>query len=194
MKYIKAKHSAFSLVEMMISIMIFTVIILVALAVFLRVSSLKSKTGAIQRNLEDARYALDLMAKTMRTSSVVDPTPDVINARNGQYVSLVKIFDYSQSLCIEYEFSVDGKLTEKTIGQNKVADCDAYDMSGETAYDVIANYVSGGKFYVIPSSTGVAGRITVVMKVCDTQNCVNSQDNSTIQTTVSLRDYDIQSP
>jgi len=32
------------------------------------------------------------------------------------------------------------------------------------------------------------------MKVCDTQNCVNSQDNSTIQTTVSLRDYDIQSP
>ena len=100
------KRKGFSLVEMLISVFIFSIIILIVIGGFAGLYKSYADNKQIQKNIENAQFAINLMSKTIRTS-------DVILVSN----TILRTFDYSHNVsgysgfgngCIEYR--IDGNL------------------------------------------------------------------------------------
>lgn len=166
------KYQGFSLLEVMISMFIFVLTIVTAVSIFSSVNSSREKNRDIQRNIEDARTALELMAKNMRMSIELK--------NNGDQE--IYMFNASQGICVDYKFD-GGKLK---IGQaNQVTEGDYICTPGHASYgnyqDIIGNDVSG-KFIIDSTLTSppTIGKATIVLKV----------DGVDLQTSVSFRDYD----
>lgn len=173
MKKNKIKNrSGFSLLEMVISIFIFVVVILTAVSIFANMASARQEARRIQKNMEDARTALDLMAKNMRMSTELRK----VSATD------IYMFNTSQGICIRYQF--DGRTLKMGEGNpisSTSTDCSGIVPDSSLNKIVSSNNVSGS-FAVIPTSTTdpkVIGRATVTMTI----------DGVRLQTTVSFRDY-----
>ncbi|MFZ2975678.1 MAG: prepilin-type N-terminal cleavage/methylation domain-containing protein [Candidatus Moraniibacteriota bacterium] len=173
-------YSGFSLLEMMISMFIFVLTIVTAVSIFSNVSFTRKNSREIQRNMEDARTALDLMAKNMRMSIGLDY--NVVGNNQAIYM-----LNSSQSNCVSYRFS-GGKLqiAQEVLGTAPLeADkCKPVGGTGVTYgpyVDVIENNVTGS-FVITTTLTGATrrvGKATIILTV----NGVN------MQTSVSFRDY-----
>lgn len=152
------------------------------------------KSRSVQQDLEAAQQAINIMAKTLRTSAVIEPDVE------GD-TTTIKILDYSRSAnnCIIYEFfggtdnvlRVGSTSIDLDLSDDPVADCDA------SSFTASQNMTSGrvnGSFYVVPNNpTGTpreTGRLVISMRVCLKESCTtNPKDEARIQTTVSLRNY-----
>lgn len=161
----------FSLMELVVSIFMFTIIVTSAAATFSGSFISFRKARVTQRNLEDAQYAMNLMAKTLRTSSIIFHNPTTL-----------RIFDYSQGRCILYRFEAH----EIRMGSENVdiADCltEAISVSRMTS-----NYLNAVNFDVTESAANVVGRVTIGFEICQSNGDCSEKIN--IQTSVSLRDY-----
>jgi prepilin-type N-terminal cleavage/methylation domain-containing protein len=181
-------NRGFSLIEMIIAIFIFSLIMAAVTGAFVSAFSSRNKAKAIQRNIEDARFAMEIMAKTLRTSSVVDYYPS----------SSITFIDYSQAKnCTKYYLDSYGKL--KSIVDYSVVgsdldtlktDCRNASFSSGTESIMISGTLNDFSVQAdlsdgTPSSKQL-GKVTISMTVCADSAC---QTDSTIQTTVSLRDY-----
>jgi len=179
----KAKRvgrQGFTLIEVIVAVFIFALMASAASGVFVKMIQSYRYAKVAQKDLESAQYAMNLMAKTLRTSSVDDsgalPAP-----------SSILIYDYSQGKCIEYAFD---SLHHRVYSQeavpadfNSVADCLA--AGPYSTPSTIAENVDG-KFDYTASSDGVAmGKVTISMTVSS-----GSKDTN-IQSSVSLRDYPV---
>lgn len=171
----------FTLVEVVVAIGIFVIIMAGSAGVF--ASAFKSYKGAknINENLKNAQYAMNLMTKTFRTSSIKNSSS-----------SLVIVYDYSQLLCIRYRFS--GSELRKATSAVSEGSC-----GSSTAFANDASMTSGvvvGTFEAVdsagddsgPTSTRV-GIITVTMNI--TNSGGGNSSSAQIQSTSSLRDYTI---
>ncbi len=173
------RKKGFTFIEVIIATFIFVVIMTALVAVF--GSALKSyKSGkAIQKDLEGAQQAMNIMAKTLRTSKIVSSTATAIT-----------VFDYSQDdteesgpnkECIKYEFSGNSLRS----GSASVADESACAVASTA--DMTTGTVTGN-FYVVPSDDDTAGKVMISAKVCPENGCAgNPRDEAKIQSTVSLR-------
>lgn len=175
MKKNKIKNrSGFSLLEMVISIFIFVVVILTAVSIFANMASARQEARRIQKNMEDARTALDLMAKNMRMSTGLGPDG------NG---SEIYMFNTSQEVCIRYQF--DDRTLKMGEGNPPAGttNCDPGSVTYSSNQIVSSNNATDGSFEVTQTSTTadpkVIGRATVTMTI----------DGVRLQTTVSFRDY-----
>ncbi len=182
-----SRHSkGFSLLEVLLAVFIFSLIMVGVTTYFVGITRTNQNTLRLQRNLEDVRFAMNRVAKILRTATVVIPISDSM-------VSTVRAYDYSQEKCIEYAF-VETAMRESVSG-----DIVLPDGTEKTKCESAANFSSGdivsvangatlsGKFSVVPSSavTGSehAGRVTINATI------TRQNTSSTIQTTVSLRNY-----
>lgn len=183
-------------VEVIVSIAIFAAVVASAGASF--VTSIQSKKNIeISRgNYEKAQFSMNLVGKSLRTSSVVDPSTadDLVNE--------IKIFDYSQDLCIQYRFNTSSHMLESasafmedpfTVGNTKKSQCVNKNFD-ESDFKAMTNVYTAGSFRVVPTIESVApknrGMVTISMKVCpNADRCLRSSEYTIIQTTVSLRDY-----
>ncbi|MFA6160369.1 MAG: prepilin-type N-terminal cleavage/methylation domain-containing protein [Parcubacteria group bacterium] len=166
-------YQGFSLLEMLISVFIFVVTIITAVSIFVNVASARQQSRKIQKNMEDARTALDLMAKNMRMSVGLNQ-----KASNEIYM-----FNSSQGICIDYKFE-DGSLK---MGQNSPVgdstDCSSSNVGAYNLTPITSDNVSGKFMITQTSSTSdpkVIGKAVIIMKIDEVAN---------IQTTVSFRDY-----
>lgn len=185
MKKIKNKKG-FSFIEVIVATFIFS---LVMIAISMTFSSLfGGYKGAkiIQKNLENAQYAMNLMAKSLRTSSI----------NSDGTLSDIIAYDYSQSKCIHYRFNnsvleLSSKDLSSQLGyedftqEQKLSWCFDNNGSGSDFSSMTSGYVAG-KFFAIKSATKVVGKVTISMKVCSDSTCKSS---AILQSTVSLRDY-----
>jgi prepilin-type N-terminal cleavage/methylation domain-containing protein len=186
------KLQGFSLTEMLIAVFIFSVVMVAVTGVFMNIISINKSARSTQRNLEDGNYAMALMAKTLRTSSVVKAWSS----------SQLDVYDYSQSRCIRYQFDDASKsIRSSLVNATKKTDCGTVSFPFPTPISITNDYVHKAVFDVIPSnstetpSTSKLGRVTVSMEVCPNAKCVLSDNQmTTLQTTVSLRDYQEVSP
>lgn len=187
MKNVRAKNKylGFSLVEMIIAIFVFSVIMTTVTATFVSVINTRKKVKAVQQDVEDARFAMELMAKTLRTSHVVSPTlPST--------VSDIKVFDYSQSKCIEYRLAGNKLQSGEATAVDEVACATA--TPGPFS-DMTSGYLNNLSLDVIPSSGTTRGKVTIAMKICYNLTCSGANSDAVnIQTTVSLRDYEEVNP
>ncbi len=163
-------YPGFSLLEMLIAIFIFVLMITASVSVFTGVFSARQEGRKIEKNMENARTALDLMAKNMRMST------NLVRLSDQE----IYMYNNSQGQCIGYKFE-DGELR---IGQATPAgmDCDpAHVLYG--SYNPITSGDVSGSFSVTPTSDvspKKIGKATITMTI----------DGSTsMQTTVSFRDY-----
>ncbi len=168
-------RKGFSLLEMIIAVFIFSLVVTVAVSAFVSAVSVRKKTKEIQQNMENARVAIDGMAKALRNGDIITGTVNTILAYN-----------YSQERCEQYLFS-GNNLTysfKSVLQADYMADKTLCNSSLGGTFNMLSGTVSSGKFNVIPSVAGSSvGRVTILMQI---QNA-GGADKALMQTTVSLR-------
>jgi Tfp pilus assembly protein PilV len=184
MKKYKKGHT---FIEMIIAMFISVLIMVAVSAVFSRfLLSYRSAKG-IQRDLEGAQYSMDLLAKNLRTSSVVSSGTNEI-----------KFYNYSGPSCIDYKV-IQNKLQMASATDNSNDQTDkkvwCRDLPLSNFSDINGPTVNNLNFSVTLTSLGstnTIGRVTISMEICSNASCSGSQnDKARIQTTVSLRDYSV---
>lgn len=167
------KYKGFSLLEMLIAGFIFSLVITTAVSVFSNVFFTGEKTRGVQKNIETARTALDLMAKNMRMSSELGP--------NNTNTLNIYMFNNSQGECIGYRFN-SGALEMAQMENPTSGSTDCSGVFGAGDYTSITEGNVSGRFYVISTSNvdpKRVGKATARMEI----------DGQYLQTTVSFRDY-----
>ena len=185
----------FTFVELIIAIFIFSLMMISVTRIFSSSISGYQKARAVQKNLEDAQFVMNQIAKILRTSSV---------ARNPDVKSIV-VFDYSQGKCFKYMFDdinkkiKFGKTDAPPINPPSPAresfEKDPIIWCGGNIPTILAPMAAldvTGKFNATKSKPGtgedgVLGKVTISMEICSNAGC--TADKADIQTSVSLRDY-----
>ena len=193
MKVKKIKNKkGISFVEIIMAIFIFSLMMTVVSMTFLSIFSGYKNTKAVQADLEDAQYAINLMSKSLRTSSIISCDGSSTCSPNHNYNG-VRIYDYSQRQCIGYAFrnnSIEYSSVNAPVNEvDPKSWCSGSSLSNYTK--LISNDNTSGFFYATQSASGSSvGKITISMEVCATENCSGSEkDRVRMQSTVSLRDY-----
>ncbi|MFA5777503.1 MAG: prepilin-type N-terminal cleavage/methylation domain-containing protein [Parcubacteria group bacterium] len=185
----------FSLLEVMTAMFIF---VLVMMAVSISFSSLfggYSSAKSIQKDLESAQYSMNLMAKSLRTSSIVDPN-------SPGNVSRIIFYNYSEKKCVSYRFN-EGKLQMAEVddpndGISGSTFSEKRDWCSTVTFseysNLVAKNVNSLSFYVVPSDdtagSEVLGKVTISIEICASSGCSSAKkDVARIQTSVSLRTY-----
>ncbi len=173
----------------------FSIIMLVVAQSFGRGFVSYRETKKAQASLETAHFALNLIAKELRTSSIIPA-----GTSTGATTSRIKFYDYSQKRCIEYVFTegaggaATGQVTRRDQSfasdspeQNRT-DCENHTFGG--AAQSLVTRLASQEVRVTPSDplpTPNVGRATFALTI-------GSGSNATIiQTTVSLRDFNYTS-
>ena len=171
-----------SLLEVMVSMGIFSMMMVAVAGIF--GSSIQSSRANrnIQHDLENAQFVMNDIAKQLRTSTVVNVNVDSNSLR---------FYDYSQGKCIQYGKSSIANYIEVASATTTRVSC----VSGlglgtatrVTTGDVIPAFsvVTSSLDTVTPASSRV-GKVTMAFLV---REKATSTRNVLIQTTVSLRDY-----
>lgn len=128
-------------------------------------------TRAIQRDIENAQFSMNIIAKELRTSSVVSAA--------GNQTS-VKFYDYSQGKCFQYRI-VSERLE---VDSQDDADTAACRNRVFNSFLPVSTGVIAGSFQVTPSAPGTVGKVTMFLDISE-----GPSHHARIQTTVSLRDF-----
>ena len=174
-KHLKIKKKTkrgFTLVETLIAILIFAISFTMLAATFSSFLKNYNEAKRAQRNMENAQYAMNLMAKTIRTSFVESPGDFSLDSAD------LDVFDYSQGLCVKYTL-VNNAIMPAARSAGDPSGCNCSTMNADTALtldNIQSAYVSA-----TPSSGETLGRVTVFMSVGD------SEKSFPIQMSVSLR-------
>ncbi|MDX9913149.1 MAG: type II secretion system protein [Candidatus Moranbacteria bacterium] len=178
----------FTLVEVVVAIGMFVIIIAASSGIFARL--FKSYRGAknVNENMKNAQFALNLMSKTFRTSSV-----KYYIAGGG---NIIVVYDYSQSSCIRYVFNG----TALTKANTTIAVTESNCHNGASFVSPAIVMTSGavtGSFYARDSrgndsnnSSTRVGLVTVNMRITS-GGAVDTGSSARIQSTSSLRDYTV---
>jgi len=165
------KYQGFTLIETVVSMFIFVLMIAATAQIFTQSFSGYRYEKSVQNDLESAQFAINTMAKELRTSSIASASS-----------SSVKFIDYSQSTCFDYEITGTTLTVASQGGAEKVSDCGSYGSP-----TVVARGIVGGAFAVTESrSSGPQriGRVTLSLQIG-----TGATHQANIQTSVSLRDY-----
>jgi prepilin-type N-terminal cleavage/methylation domain-containing protein len=166
-KQIKIRKKGLSLLEVMVSIFIFTLAMTMVSGIFVSFFNAFRFARAEQRAFEDASYSLNLMTKIIRTSKIESSTP-----------SSIKLWDYSQPACYYFSFA-GGSLS----GDQLVAADDAACFGvATTASSVFAVTGVTGSFDIDTTSSS-ATKVTILIN-SDKDGGTNG---TTMQTSVLLR-------
>lgn len=185
-------YNGFTLIEAVVALFVFLIIMLSLSSTFTQSFSGYKNTRAVQKDVENAQFALNLMAKELRTSTIVS---------SGGTKKIVKFYDHSQSICFEYKIDEDND--ELTVSQTGVIDegddpssfdpitaCSGGGFSSPQSLVKIEN--TGGKlegnFVIVPSDKNVVpkklGKITISLQISE-----GPKHTANVQTTSALRDY-----
>lgn len=176
-KQTQKNKKGFTLVESLVSVFVFSlasVMIAGTFTSFFKNFQIAKKT---QQSTESAQYAMNLMAKTIRTSEIHD-------VYNGSPLIYIRMYDKSSQQCVAYRYAATRKgVIHNSVPAATIGDCDwagLIDGSSMTNLSGLDDIV-GARFNYSPGSNGV-GFVTVALDV------QGSNAVSPIQMTVSLRE------
>jgi type II secretory pathway component PulJ len=206
MKMIRKKLKGLSLIEVITSIGVFSLMMVTIAGIFGSSISSSRSNRVIERNIENAQFVMNEMAKELRTSTVVDTNLTFDNSGAGTFASPgisnhIQFFDYSQSKCIRYRTdTVNGNFViKRAVPSVATADptaCASATMDVEqimTTGDVVPSFRVVTSFDGKDIATGVIdtrnARVGLVTMVFVVKEKAAATQSVTLQTTVSLRDY-----
>lgn len=185
--HFSGKHG-FTLIEVVVAIGIFVIIASASSAAFTAMFGAYRGARNLNENLKNSQHAMNLINKTLRTSTVISPSAD------GES-STVTVYDFSQGECFKYDFT--GTSLYESRGA-VVMSSGNYTCPSLESMTKMTSGVVEGRFNVIRSvgsedSSGPVsekvGRITTAMKISNGEGTYKKIVN--LQSTVSLRDYDV---
>jgi hypothetical protein len=184
-----------------VALFVFLIIMLSLSGTFTQSFAGYKNTRAVQKDVENAQFALNLMAKELRTSTVV--------SASGPHPS-VKFYDHSKSICFEYKIEDDGNGNNKkklTVSKRVIDEGDYLNIPGDPSSFNPVSACSGslgnstdlvktdtangsviGTFMVTPSDktpgSKKLGKITTSLQISE-----GPKHTANVQTTSALRDY-----
>jgi len=171
----RKRNKGFTLIEVLVSLFMFLTIMTAVSQIFVSAFSGYRYTKTVQLDVEAAQFALNTLAKELRTSSVV-------SAAGNQ--SFVKFYDHSQGVCFLYRVS-GGNLQVARQTATGVSDCRSKSLPAFTA---IATDITAGRFLVVPSDAAatplLVGKVTISLEIAQ-----DAAHRARIQSSVSLVDY-----
>lgn len=175
--FFSGKHpKGFTMIELIVSMFVFVVIVTASAGAFTSAFTARQKAREMQRNLEEARTAIDMMSKNIRMSTKLRPAGTQ---------STIYMFNNSQEKCVSYTFS-GGKLYSNIYPTSDAPESASYPTCASTVgtTSMISGDVSG-RFLVVPNSESpeTIGKVTIKMET------TVGDSTERIQTTLSLRDY-----
>ncbi len=171
----KENRKAFTLIEIIVAMFIFVLIIAGSSVVFAKLFQAYARTKELQQGIDNAQYAINLMSKVFRTSSVVAV---------GTGDESITVFNYSQNRCLRYEFANNILWESESPATSK----DTCAGSSFGAPQALTTGQVSGRFIAIPSQgapNAVVGRVTIIMAITTNNSIVN------LESSVSLRDYGV---
>jgi Tfp pilus assembly protein PilW len=174
LRQIKRKKKGISLLEVMVSIFIFTLVMTMVSGIFFSFFNAFRFARAEEKAFEDASYAVNFMAKSLRMGKFEkDDIPDF---------QRIIIWDYAQNKCYYFGFTPD-QLEGSEIAAADETACASQDFPAPGAGSAFA--VSGitGKFMNTRNTLGNVSLITIVVK----SNKGGGTKGALMQTSVSLR-------
>ena len=186
--HFSGKHG-FTLIEVVVAIGIFVIIASASSAAFTAMFGAYKGARNLNENLKNSQHAMNLINKTLRTSTVISPSAD------GES-STVTVYDFSQGECFKYDFT--GTSLYESRGAVVMSSGNYTCPSLGWSMTKMTSGVVEGRFNVIRSvgsedSSGPVsekvGRITTAMKISNGEGTYKKIVN--LQSTVSLRDYDV---
>lgn len=182
----RSRSRGFTLIEVVVALFVFTLLMSSVAGIFSSTFLGYQSARSSQRDTENAQYAINAMAKELRTSSIANPTTP------GAGPS-VRFYDYSQDICFNYRIQ-NGNLEVASVAPadpsllvtaaDKLAFCSSASMG---AYTTVTTGVVTGTFVVTPSSAALpisVGKVTVALRIAE-----GTRHEARLQTTASLRDY-----
>ncbi|MFC1623252.1 type II secretion system protein J [Patescibacteria group bacterium] len=167
----------FTLIEVLVAMFIFTLMMLATILAFSNLFKSYRESKNIQEDLDNAQYAMNLVMKSLRTSSIITDGSD----GEGDTIS---IYDYSQDMCITYAFySVDDKnYLGSSFFETDDTTCETSTMP---AFTPMTTGDVTGNFWWVKSDgdSNTVGSVTMLMHLGSSKGGVD------IQSSVSLRDY-----
>lgn len=178
----------FTLIEMLMAIFIFALMVSAASGIFIKMVQSYRCSKVVQKDLENAQYAMNLMMKTLRTSSIVNCSSGFPNCPGTS--AWIRVYDYSRDECRMYSFN-DNRLEERVpdppIVITDPSDCSGGIYGGSALSKSLTTGNVSGSFNTTVSSnvpgSEVMGKVTVSVTVSSGGNTTH------IQSSVSLRDY-----
>lgn len=162
------------MVESLVTIMIFAIMSVLLAGVFSGFLKNFYAVKKSQKSSENAQYAINLMAKTIRNSSI-----DEAVFINGKQITM---FDNSRSVCVSYKYAVDSRLKIAVANAvNSIADCGP--GAAWTAFVDLANAgeIANVSFYsAAPALSTDRRKVTVAVNV-------DGDSAAAVQTSISLR-------
>jgi prepilin-type N-terminal cleavage/methylation domain-containing protein len=176
---LKKNFKGFSFVEMIIAVAIFAMVMVAVMSAYVSIFKAGKNAKVIQQNMENARGAMELMAKTIRSgeidgSSANDISLFVFDAgsdKNGKCIRFSFVFNNIQE-------SQTGTL-DRTVALSPYCSTASYASTNYLA-DTSTNFTITGNFAVSPASPTSAGKVTILT------NVHSGTDSANLQTTVSL--------
>jgi prepilin-type N-terminal cleavage/methylation domain-containing protein len=171
----KKSRRGFSLIEVIVSLFIFGLIMTAASQIFTRAFAGHRHARSLQHDIENAQYLSGILAKELRTSTIVNPNSPTSGAQSVQF------YDHSQGLCIQYRIRSNALQVAK---QNSTGPS-ACNVASLSVFTTVSSGTISGAFDVTPSSPSphTVGRVTLALRI---QEGTHSE---VIQSTVSLRDF-----
>ena len=149
-------RKGFSLLETLIAVSLFSLLTVMVSGVFASFLKSYAESKKTLQDVEEVQFAMNLMAKTIRTSDVKLESANVL-----------KVYDYSQSKCLKYSFASNKMQVNYSseTGQGEVDKCvfAAASMSG--LQDLTTANVTSASFKVVPSTSATLGFVNVALTV-----------------------------
>jgi len=178
-------RNGFSLLEMIIAVAIFALVAVAAMSAYVNIFKAGKNAKTVQKNVENARGAMDIIAKTIR-SGTIDGAP----TQSDIFLFVYDAGSKTDGKCFKFSF-IGNSIQEKqtAISHDRLAtyqDCSSAGVASYygSAIDLVntSGFTVTGKFAATLPAPSAAGKVTILAKV---QN-LSGTDNANLQTTVTL--------
>lgn len=181
MKRLKIKNKkGYTFLEVIVSVSIFVIIVAASTDAFSNLFNNYRKIRDFQESIENVQFAMNEIAKVLRTSSIVD---------NGN--SFVQAFDYSQEICVRYEINGSQLMRayeDMAASIDPLGDCSVRNFAADEFFKMTTGSISGS-FSTVRSSSVVGseevGKVTIMLNIQK-----GNSESIKLQSSVSLRDYE----
>lgn len=195
MHYLRNNAKGFTLVEMMVSVAIFTIVMVIALGSLLAMSESDRKAQTLKSVINNLNFSLDSMSRSIRTGSVYhcDASQLPVSATRDCISTPASSFAYQAATGNTIVYKLETSNATLCGQPASAVGCILRSIDGGNNYSAITSsevYVNALKFYVIGAQgAGVQPKVTILMSG---QVTVTATQNSlfNLQTSVTQRLYD----
>ncbi len=193
MKILIKTKKGFSLIEVLVSVAIFSIIVGAILLFSVRTIEAHTKTQAIENSIENARFAIEKLSKKIRTSSDISGDDGMVtNLTESKEIFFVDNVDATKQC---FKFENDNLLFDSVDADSVATDCSDGDFSD---FKTLVGSTDGkikvdGSFFLRQTNETLNDRgfvkMVVTIKYNDSSAITTEKSEVTIQSGVSLRDY-----